>query len=229
MKKGISLFFLILLLSVTTQSLAQVKFGVRAGLNLANMAVKDFDDNKMRTGFHIGGIVEYSLVESIGIEAGLLLSEKGVKYESTESEMGITVSAKGSASPLYLEIPVNAMYKYNLENGKILLFAGPYFGYGIAGKIKSEFTASGLPSGVTLGSFGFENTSEDIKFGTSDDSDIKATDFGLNIGAGFEIKNLQIRAQYGLGLNNLDPDSDSDFDTKNRVIGFSLGYMFGGK
>jgi hypothetical protein len=54
-------------------------------------------------------------------------------------------------------------------------------------------------------------------------------DYGLNIGAGFEVNNLQIRVQYSLGLNNLDPDNDSDFDTKNRVIGISLGYMFGGK
>lgn len=229
MKKGISSFLMILLVSAATVSFAQVKFGVRAGLNLANMTVKDLGDatQKMNTTFLVGVNAEFSVNENLSFESGLLLSGKGTKIEYSESDEGITISGTASISPIYLEVPINALYKINLENGKILLFAGPYLGYGITGKTKSEYTASGLPSGYTLSDLGFDDTSEDIKFGTSDDSDMKAIDYGLNIGAGFEINNLQIRAQYGLGLNNLDPQSDSDFDMKNKVIGISIGYMFG--
>ena len=52
------------------------------------------------------------------------------------------------------------------------------------------------------------------------------SDFGLNVGAGFQIEKISIRAQYGLGLSNLDPSGNSDMEIKNAVIGISLGYMF---
>ena len=52
------------------------------------------------------------------------------------------------------------------------------------------------------------------------------SDFGLNFGACVQFESIVIRAQYGLGLTNLDPEGDSDFEMKNGVIGISLGYMF---
>lgn len=225
------LSIVVIALTMTTQSFGQVKFGVRAGLNLANMTVKDLGDAKlkMNTSFHVGGIVEYSLAETFSIESGLLLSEKGTKEEYSLSLGSVTITGAGTISPLYLEIPINALYKVDLGSAKLHLFAGPYIGIGIGGKAKIEYTATGLPSDVTLSSLGIEDESADIKFGTEDDSDLKGTDFGLNIGAGIEIKNLLVRAQYGLGLSNLDPKGLSVNDTKNRVIGISLGYMFGGK
>lgn len=225
------LLIVVIALTMTTQSFAQVKFGVRAGLNLANMTVKLLDDvsQKMNTSFHVGGIVEYSLSETYSIESGLLLSGKGKKVGFSKSESGITISGTGTISPLYIEVPINALYKLDLGSAKLHLFAGPYIGIGIGGKSKMEFTATGLPAGVTLEKLGFTNETTDVEFGTKDDSDFKRTDFGLNIGAGIEIKNILIRAQYGLGLSNLDPQGSNDSEIKNKVIGISMGYMFGGK
>jgi hypothetical protein len=98
------------------------------------------------------------------------------------------------------------------------LFAGPYFAYGIAGKYEFKAEATGIPT---------EEETGDIKFGSNSDSDIKPLDFGLNIGAGVELNNFLLRAQYGLGLADLDPQGADEFKVYNRVIGISFGYMFG--
>ena len=231
MKNGISLFSIILLLFISIQSFAQIRFGVRAGLNLATMTVVDLGDAKqeMSPSFHIGGIAEYSLSESFCIESGLLLSGKGSKIVFSENQGGVTFAGTATISPLYLEIPINALYKFDIGSSRLHLFAGPYLGFGIAGKTKATYTASGLPTGTTLSSLGLNDASANIKFGTTADSDMKGSDFGLNIGAGIEIKNILFRLQYGLGLSNLDPEGLSDKDFKNRVIGISVGYLFGGE
>lgn len=210
------------------------KFGVKAGLNLSNMLIKNFPsdfDEKSITSFHLGGVVAFNIAENFALETGMLLSGKGGKWEYSETESGITITGIMTVSPLYLEIPINALYKAELGSVKLLLFVGPYIGIGVGGKMKTEFTASGLPSGVTISSLlGYDpDESEDIEYGTDDTSLLKRTDFGLNIGAGLEIKNLQIRVQYGLGLSNLDPQGSSDTETKNKVVGISIGYMFGDK
>ncbi len=228
MKKGLKLIALVVLVSIVSQSIAQTKFGIKGGVNLANMAFKDMGDmtKKMAPSFHLGGIVQIGVTESFCIEPGLFLSGKGCKMETSATNSGVTITGKSSILPMYLEIPLNAMYKMDLGSAKLEVFAGPYFGFGVAGKTKVEYTASGLPSGVTLASLGLNDESNSIKYGTKDDSDLKKTDFGLNMGVGFESKSLFFRLQYGMGLSDLSPVSSSDNYIKNRVIGLSVGFLF---
>ena len=230
MKKTFT-FIAVLSLVLSLQSFSQVQFGIKGGLNLAKITLKDLGGatQKMLPSFHIGAIVDYNTSNNVALEAGLFVSGKGTKLEATASDGGISVTGKESISPLYIEIPINAVYKVDLGTSKLRLFAGPYLGFGISGKIKEEYTATGLPAGTTLASLGFPNTSTDIKYGTGTDSNLKSTDFGINIGAGIELSKLMISAQYGLGLTNLDPQGSSDNDMKNRVIGISVGFLFGGK
>ncbi len=109
------------------------------------------------------------------------------------------------------------------------MFAGPYLAFGIAGNYKDEYSATGLPAGVTLESLGLTNSTTDLKYGTDVDSDLKPTDFGFNIGAGIQMSNFMISAQYGLGLTNIDTSTSNDNEKKNKVIGITAGFLFGGK
>jgi len=231
MKNLLKMLMVVVVFLMTTQSYAQIKFGIRAGLNLADMKINGANGvtEKMNPSFLVGGMVEYSLSENLSLESGLLLSGKGKKFEYNETYQGITVAAKVKISPLYLEVPVNAVFKVDLGSAKLQVFAGPYLGYGITGKVKTDYTASGLPSGITLSSLGLTSESANIKFGSKDNSDLKATDFGVNVGAGVEMNNILFRLQYGLGLSNLDPAGSSSNEMKNKVIGISVGYIFGGK
>jgi len=216
MKKLISLFSLVLLLLVATQSFAQIKFGVKTGLNITNMLSKN-DDEKfskdfvMKPGLHLGATAELPISESFAMETGLLFSMKGYKYDKNDYRYTLNIN--------YLEVPVNAVYKINLEEISILLHTGPYLGYALSGKVKSDkemFGENGDKKKYT------------IKFGNNKDKDdMKPLDFGLNFGAGIGINSFIIDFQYGLGLANLSPYTENRTKLKNKVIGISIGYKFG--
>ena len=60
--------------------------------------------------------------------------------------------------------------------------------------------------------------------------DLKATDFGGNVLAGFEFGNgLILGAQYGLSFTNNAPDGNNDAPKilRNKVFSVSLGYYLG--
>jgi len=93
----------------------------------------------------------------------------------------------------------------------LFLFAVPYFAFGIGGKSKSD------------------GESSDIEYGSGENKDIKSFNAGLNFGAGLEVSNFQISAQYGIGLANLTPVTTDNAEMKVSVIGISAAYLFGGK
>lgn len=166
----------------------------------------------MTPGFHAGVIADFSISDNVFVQPGILVSQKGFRIE--ESVMGFTI--KNTTSLLYAEIPVNIGYRLELgDNAKLYFMAGPYVGYGITGKSKTQVTGS--PS-----------ETEDVEWG-NEAGELKRLDFGVNAGAGVEISNILIGAQYGLGLSNNIAEGDKDNSFKNAVIGISLGYLFGGK
>ncbi|HRY31392.1 MAG TPA: porin family protein [Bacteroidales bacterium] len=208
-----------------------VRFGIRGGLNMANMSIKDSDPGpKSLMSFHFGGVVEYMLSENLSFEAGLLYSGKGSKTEFYErvDMMGMYYELSGDVkfAPSYLEIPINAVYKVPVGDNHLLIYGGPYLGFGIGGKSKGDLDINTNIPGFDPATLGIETSyDESIKFGSSEEDDLKGMDFGLNIGAGFEFSGIQVRAQYGLGLANLSTYSEGDI--KNKVIGISVAYMFG--
>lgn len=225
MKKLISLFFLILLLFVTTQSFAQIKFGAKAGLNLSNMLSKDntttySKDYKMKSGFHIGAIAEYPLSEIFSVESGLFLSSKGFKAQIMIDSFGFPIDIKAEATLYYLDIPITAKASYNIGAAKIYGFAGGYLGIGLSGKIKTEMSA-----------FVFaQSDNQDVSWGSDENNDdFKRLDYGLSVGAGAEIQSFLLEVTYGLGLANLAPSTTGGAKENNRVIGISVGYKLGGK
>lgn len=206
MKNFLKLSFSICFIFVVTYTNAQIKFGPKAGLNLSTMTLKASGlsiDPKTMVGFNVGVILEITLKDNFILQPGVLFSTKGSKYSVLGSDMSI--------SPSFLEIPINGLYKFDLGSAKLFLFAGPYFAFGVGGSYKTP------------------DESKDISYGSGEDKDMKSFDFGLNFGAGIEISNFQISAQYGLGLTNLAPVTTNDAEMKVRVIGISMAYLLGGK
>ena len=208
------LLIIVVAFTMTTKSFAQVKYGVKAGLNLANMLEKDDDetyseDYSMKIGFHLGGAAEIPISEKFSVQPGLLFSTKGFKMK-IEGIDGFFEDMNINVNLNYLEIPINAIYKIELGSSKLCINTGPYLGYALSGKVS------------------YDKDSESIDIGSSDDDDLKALDYGFNIGAGIEINDaITIGLQYGLGLGNLSIDTDNGYKLNNRVIGISVGYMFG--
>lgn len=215
MKKVTFCFAFIFLMLFAFQASAQFTFGIKAGVNLANMIDKDDShtystDYKTKTGFHLGVTGEYAISDNFCIEPGLLFSTKGFRIEQD----GI----KFSANLNYLELPINAMYKIDLDPAKIFIMAGPYLAYAVSGKYKADQAVLGDNE---------DQKEQKINIGSDKESDdIKGFDFGLNFGAGVQFNAITFGLQYGLGLANLSPYTENGTMMKNKVIGISLGYKF---
>lgn len=202
---------------MTTQA-QEVRFGVKAGLNVANLT-GDIEDAKSKVGFHLGGFAEIMLSDQFAFQPELLFSSQGSKAETSESETisGVTYTVKNEDTYKlnYINIPLMAKY---FATDKLFLEAGPQIGFSIEESYESEYTQTVTD---TDGSTTSISDTED-----GDLENIKSIDFGLNFGLGYEFtENIFAGARYNLGLNNLY-DGDGDYDMKNSVFQVSIGYKF---
>lgn len=217
--------FLAIVMLTGTMAFGQdtgMRFGILGGVNFQNLNGKDSDGNKLENdmivGFHAGVNVQIPIAPEFYFQPGLLFSTKGAK--NTIEILGTAVTTTVNLS--YVELPLNLVYKGALGNGFVLVGFGPYVGYGIGGKVKSEGGSVSLDTDIK-----FQNTVE-----TGDPVDVyyvKAFDAGANVFAGYEMAGglfFQLNAQ--LGMLNINPEykgAEGDKSAiKNTGFGLSLGY-----
>jgi hypothetical protein len=223
MKNLSKVLFVFILLSMWTQAYAQ-NIIIRGGLNLSNMLMKDDDDTysddfKLKPGFHAGVTTEIPMNENLFFETGLLLSSKGYKFNESETYSGETYTYKGTASLLYLDIPLTAKAYFGTENLKMYGALGPYIGVGISGKSKTESDMMGET----------ETEEEDVKWGSGEDDDLKRLDYGIIAGAGIELNAIQVGAFYSFGLANISSNTEGGTKVSNKVIGITVGLRLNSK
>ena len=106
---------------------AQVKFGVRAGLNHTDQAVKEYDikqETVPRISFYVGGLVEYAFNDVVLMDAGLTYSNQGYK----------TKIGDGKVIDHTLNLPI--WFKYDFEGFRPK--AGLYAGYILSQQLKGN-------------------------------------------------------------------------------------------
>lgn len=118
MRKIISILMVTVAMAVAIPAQAQIKFGVKGGVNLAKA---DFDKSDLKTsnftGFFVGPMVDVTIpIAGLGVDGALLFSQRGVKIDGeTEKENGI-------------EVPINLKYNIGLGSlASVYLAAGPSF------------------------------------------------------------------------------------------------------
>jgi hypothetical protein len=121
MKKGLLLF--VCVLALTTLSQAQVRFGVKAGINLANVSGDDVDGNSMKIGFNAGAVAKISVSEAFSIQPEIVYSDQGAKLED---DVKLNLS--------YINIPILAQY----NTGGFIIETGPQFGFRMGAKLKGD-------------------------------------------------------------------------------------------
>ncbi|MGH2665844.1 porin family protein [Flavobacterium sp.] len=164
----------------------EVKFGVKAGLNLANLS-GDLENTSMKASFHVGGFAEIKLSDKFGIQPEVLYSVQGADVDGGTYEFS------------YVNVPVMAKF-YPIP--QLSLEAGPQIGFLTSAKGKPD-------SGPDV----------DVK------EFLKSTDFGVNVGASYNITdNFLAGLRYNIGLANISDEENGDI--KNGVLSLSVGYRF---
>lgn len=148
MKKFLTVVVLFAALMTAVPAKAEVKFGLKGGLNLTSMSLDaNAIDKSNQAGFFIGPTVKFTLpVVGLGIDASAL-------YDQRKSEVDGTNLKEQS-----IQIPVNLRYGIGLgSTASIYFFAGPQFGFNVGDKsIKTTtsewtFKSSNISANVGLG------------------------------------------------------------------------------
>ena len=174
------------MLVATTTAQAQCRFGVKGGLNIASVS---FDRSVLGsdniTGFHIGPTLEWTVpILGIGVDGAVLYSQRGfgVGGESLRSN--------------YIDVPVNAKFKFSVPMISPFVAAGPYASFRVSG-----------------------NKAWDIAGQVINQVEAKNFAAGLNFTAGAEVMNMvQVGLTYSLGLT----DNYKAFDRRN-VMSYTGG------
>ena len=199
--KKVGLLICLLLIGLTWPMQAQLKFGVKGGLNVSSVHFdKEVFDADNVTGFHVGPFVEMMVPGlGLGVDAAFLYSQKGMEYV----ESGVKTEIKTD----YLDVPVNVKWKFGLPLVKAYVAAGPYLGFRVGG---DKFWK--VPSSV------------------ADQVKAKTFGAGVNLGAGVELGNqLQVglRESWGLTDNySMERESWSKGTGKNRGWVVSAAILF---
>ncbi len=120
MKKLLSTLLLVVAIFAATTAQAQIKFGVKGGLNVTDMSLSaDVIDKSNQTGFFIGPTVKFTLpLVGLGIDAAAL-------YDQRDAELNDEKISQKS-----INIPVNLRYNIGLGSlAGIYVAAGPQFGF----------------------------------------------------------------------------------------------------
>src|SRR6056297_969811 len=120
MKKLIKLIIAFVLVFSTANVHAQ-SFGIKGGLSFSNMY---FDDGvetysfDMNPGFVFGPTAEFSLVENLSLETGLLLNTKGFKESESETYNSQTYEFNRKMTLYYMDVPITLKPSYDLNGIK---------------------------------------------------------------------------------------------------------------
>lgn len=148
MKKILTIAVLFAALMTTVPAKAEVKFGLKGGLNLTSMSLDANAISKSnQAGFFIGPTFKFTIpIVGLGFDASALYDQRKAEVDDT------------SIKQQSIQIPINIRYGIGLgSTASIYFFAGPQFGFNVGDKdIKTDvgnwtFKSSNISANVGLG------------------------------------------------------------------------------
>lgn len=202
MKKIIASMLLVLAALCATPAQAQIKFGLKAGLNVTSMSFNsDVFQASNRAGFFVGPTVK------IAIPLGGLAVDGSVLYDQREAKIA-TASIESSSSLKFqsINIPINLRYGWGLGSlADVFVFAGPQFAFRIGDKEQN--------------------------LGTSNWT-LKNSEFSVNVGVGATVINhVQITLNYNIACGKtanltLGSVGDAIKNTNSRANAWQIGVAY---
>jgi hypothetical protein len=180
---------------------AQVKFGLKGGLNLTSLSADGVNSAiSNKSGFYVGPTVKFTLpVVGLSIDGSALYDQRNAKIKGTDQ----TIKAQS------IQIPINVRYGIGLSSVvNVFAFVGPQFGFNIGDKSKD-----------------LNSIVEDVK-GWS----LKSSNISGNVGIGATVfSKLQITANYNFQLSKAGEVVLEDGTTGKMKFNswqLGLGYYF---
>ena len=177
MKKIFATAVLAMSVFFTTAVQAEVKFGLKGGLNVTSMSLSsELLDASNRAGFFIGPTVKFTLpIVGLGIDASALYDQREAKVKVINVENNLFDETSNTLKTQSINIPINLRYGIGLgSSASVFIFAGPQFGFNVGSKTQEIY------EGIA-------------------DWKLKTSNFSVNVGLGFMLLNhLQVSANYNI-------------------------------
>lgn len=212
MKKVLSFIVLAVSFFFANSAQAQIKLGVKGGLNVSSLKLNDnMYDASNRAGFFIGPMVKVTVpVTGLSFDVAALYDQKEAKVKVADDVVGGTYNST-TVTQKFIDIPVNVRYGFGLSSlANIFLFAGPQWGINVGNK--------------------------NFKWNKSSSYSLKKANFSVNVGAGVTLLNhLQASVNYNIECNKSGKMDTGSLDSsgnpvvvkgRNNTWQISLGYWF---
>ena len=200
MKRILTFIAVALALLTTVPAQAQLKFGLKGGVNVTNMSFSsDVLDASNRAGFFVGPTVKFTLpIVGLGIDASALYDQREGKVKLAYKD----VESENTVKQQQVVVPINLRYGVGLGSmASVFFFAGPQFGFNVGDKTQSIYDQVA-------------------------DWRLKSSNFSVNVGAGFMLmSHLQLSANYNIACGHTgDVELKSTaVDAISQIAGFKKG------
>lgn len=209
------ILFAICFIATAQASLAQAKFGVKAGVNISNQlnaytGTTAATNPLLKDGNSVlelnGGIfTEIAISEKFRIRPQLGVSNGGYKAGEIYDQLGNLIMPETRYRLNYLHIPVHALYTMKFKSGTAWVGAGPYAAFLVSGTYKT-------PSG-----------SFKINIGNKSSDQFKPMDFGISGALGLTLDNgILIGIEPNIGLADA---TSGEGKSKNMIWSFYIGFV----
>ena len=167
------------------------KWTLKAGVGVSNLAGSENIGFKSAFSIKLGVGYEFAVSESFSIKPAVMLNNKAFKIEGFS----------GNITRYFLEVPVLAAYKTNLnDNCQLIINAGPYVTYGVFGS--------------------------DINWGNDEKSSVfdvcERFEAGIEAGAKVAFDRIAV----GVDFNRAFTKAIKDTKVYSQVIALTIGYKF---
>ncbi len=205
MKKNIlSLAVLVTAFVFAIPSQAQLKFGIKGGLNVNSVSLSNLPSNidgENRTGFFAGVTADFTIpIVGLGADVSVLYDNKVIGIEDAAGKSNKTLH--------YVTLPINAKYTIGLSSlASIYLATGPQFAWNVGSKNWSRPT---------------------------EDWELKKSEFSWNVGAGVTVlSHVRVGYNFNIGIGKTAEVTPTGATTsavkgklKNNTHQISLTYLF---
>lgn len=212
MKKVLSFIVLAVSLFFANPAQAQIKLGVKGGLNVSSLKLNnDVYDTSNRAGFFIGPMVKVTVpITGLSFDVAALYDQKDAKVKVADDVVGGAYTTT-TIKQKFIDIPINVRYGFGLSSlANIFLFAGPQWGINVGNK--------------------------NFKWDESSSYSLKKANFSVNVGAGVTFfSHLQASVNYNIECNKSGKMDTGSVDSngnpvvvkgRNNTWQIALGYWF---
>lgn len=192
MKKLLSTLMVIACLALAIPAQAQIKFGVKAGLNVSKLHLsKETLSSDNRAGFFVGPTAEFTLpLLGLGIDGSVLYNQFGVDSE------------EGTSTKKSIEIPINLRWTVGFSSlVGAYVAVGPQFGFNVGDRwfdevceFKKNTTSFNVGAGLKL--LGHLQVGANYNFALKDNGKIHSGDIENLTTIGFKQNTWQVSVAY---------------------------------